>query len=259
MGFKKRMRILCLFLLCSIIIINPSHVLITHAIDFYADLEITVDREGYVTIEGISNYPDLLVENTEKYTSKQQSLWTFSILKNETFSDFLFLVTFPEQTTIQSIESSTSTVIGEENGHLMITGYGTNKPLFITVNYQTEKISEKSGFYGLDSVSIILIASILLLIVLLIIIVFVDKKEKAIFSKDTPEFSQKQLRGLNERQKKILTLLQESNIALTQTDIQRELDMPKASVSRNIRRLELKGLIEKEHIGMSNLIRLKKP
>jgi uncharacterized membrane protein len=34
--------------------------------------------------------------------------------------------------------------------------------------------------------------------------------------------------------------------------------MPKASVSRNIRRLELKGLIEKEQIGMSNIIRLKK-
>jgi uncharacterized membrane protein len=45
---------------------------------------------------------------------------------------------------------------------------------------------------------------------------------------------------------------------MTQTDIQKELKIPKAAVSRNILGLERKGLIEKEQIGMSNLIRLKK-
>ena len=67
------------------------------------------------------------------------------------------------------------------------------------------------------------------------------------------------LKGLNERQKKIMNLLLERKTPLTQTDIQKELKIPKAAVSRNIRGLELKGLIEKENIGMSNLIRLKKP
>ena len=67
------------------------------------------------------------------------------------------------------------------------------------------------------------------------------------------------LRGLNDRQKNIVKLLTVSKRALTQTEIQHELDIPKAAVSRNIRGLELKGLIEKEQIGMSNLIRLKKP
>jgi uncharacterized membrane protein len=55
-----------------------------------------------------------------------------------------------------------------------------------------------------------------------------------------------------------MQLLLERNISLTQTDIQKELQIPKASVSRNIHGLERKGLIEKEPIGMSNLIRLKK-
>jgi len=258
MVLKKRMRTIGLFLMLAFIFINPSFVPITQAIDFYADLEITVDTGGYVTIDGISNYPNLIIENTEEYTSKQQSLWTLDILKNETFSDFLFFITFPEQSTIQSIESSGSTVIGEENGHLTITGYGSNKSLSITVNYQTEKTLEKSGFYSLDTFSIILIMSIIFLVILLIFLVFIDKKEIRIFSQNNHKSSQNQLRGLNERQKKIMKLLQESKIAMTQTDIQRELDMPKASVSRNIRRLELKGLIEKEQIGMSNLIRLKK-
>jgi uncharacterized membrane protein len=35
--------------------------------------------------------------------------------------------------------------------------------------------------------------------------------------------------------------------------------MPKAAVSRNVHSLEIKGLIEIEKVGMSNLVRLKKP
>jgi len=55
-----------------------------------------------------------------------------------------------------------------------------------------------------------------------------------------------------------MNLLIDKKTPLTQTDIQKQLNIPKAAVSRNIQRLELKGLIEKEQIGMSNLIRLKK-
>jgi uncharacterized membrane protein len=67
------------------------------------------------------------------------------------------------------------------------------------------------------------------------------------------------MKGLNDRQKQIMKLLYERNTPLTQTDIQKELQIPKASISRNVRGLERKGLIEKEQIGISNLIRLKKP
>ena len=65
-------------------------------------------------------------------------------------------------------------------------------------------------------------------------------------------------KGLNQRQKEIMNLLIDKNTPLTQTEIQRELNIPKAAISRNIRGLEIKGLIEKEQIGMSNLIRIKK-
>jgi uncharacterized membrane protein len=68
----------------------------------------------------------------------------------------------------------------------------------------------------------------------------------------------KDFKGLNLRQKEIMNLLINKKTPLTQTEIQRELNIPKAAVSRNIRGLEMKGLIEKEQIGMSNLIRIKK-
>jgi uncharacterized membrane protein len=97
-----------------------------------------------------------------------------------------------------------------------------------------------------------------LIICLIIVLFYVDKKEKPLTSNNNENTFSLELKGLNDRQKKILKLLEENNVPLTQTDIQRELELPKASVSRNIRRLEIKGLIEKEQIGMSNIIRLKK-
>ena len=65
-------------------------------------------------------------------------------------------------------------------------------------------------------------------------------------------------KGLTERQKQIMQLLIDADRPLTQVEIERELKIPKAAVSRNVHSLELKNLIEIEKSGMSNLIRLKK-
>jgi len=229
------------------------------AIDFYADLEITVDNAGFVSIKGNTNHPDILFKDSQNYTSKTQNLWTLNISANMTFSDFIFSIILPEHTDIRSIYSSGSTLISEESGNLIIKGYGSNESLSIVVEYQTNKSLETVDVFGLDFFTLILIICIIVLFICFLIVLFlVDKREKPIFYDKKEDITKTKLIGLNDRQKKIMTLMQKSNIALTQTDIQRELIMPKASVSRNIRTLELKGLIEKEQIGMSNLIRLKK-
>ncbi len=56
------------------------------AVDYYADLTITVDLSGFVTIDGLTNYPNLTIQNTEQYTSKQQSYW---LLKYHKTGDIL--------------------------------------------------------------------------------------------------------------------------------------------------------------------------
>jgi len=254
---KSKKIVLILFsFYCTSLLLFP----LTQAIDFYADLEITVDNVGFVSIEGNTNYPDLIVEKSEEYTSKTQSLWSLNITKNVTFSDYIFSIILPEHTEVRSVSSSGSTLIGEESGNLIIKGYGSNESLSIVVKYQMDKSLDAIGIFGLDFFTIVLIICIFVLIICFIIVLFlVDKREKPIFSDKKDDAPQPELKGLNDRQKKIMTFLKDSNIGLTQTDIQRELNIPKASVSRNIRRLELKGLIEKEQIGMSNLIRLKKP
>jgi len=107
----------------------------------------------------------------------------------------------------------------------------------------------------------LLIPIIIIGLVVLIVIFyyFLKKKEPETTPKESNESVYDEFRGLSDRQKKIMDLLITKNRPLSQTAIQKELNIPKAAVSRNISSLALKGLVEKENIGMSNLIRLKKP
>lgn len=220
---------------------------------YYADIDINVDKSGFVTINGATNHPDLLVENTEIYTSKEKSFWLLNITKYDFFSDFTFTLTLPEDSSINYIKSLGNIMIKEGQGNLIVEGFGENTNLSVLVQYQFEKNSEILGLDTVD-INIVLIIIILVLIVLFFVIYFKGKDEKSIDKNKSSD----SLKGLNRRQKDIMKLLIESKIPMTQTEIQKELGIPKASVSRNIRRLEIKSLIEKEQIGMSNLIRLKK-
>jgi uncharacterized membrane protein len=225
---------------------------------YYADVTITVDSSGFVTINGLTDYPGLLVKDTQNYTSKQHSIWMLNIIKEEPFSEFVYVLTLPKGSLINYIKASGSIRIEENQGSLIIRGFGENNSLSIVVQYQIVKSDE--SFFQVNFVYFILIPAILVVIILLVFFLVKEKRTKEPDmdkrEKVAPSASWK---GLNHRQKQIMQLLSETTAPLTQTDIQKQLQIPKASVSRNIRGLERKGLIEKEQIGMSNLIRLKKP
>ncbi|MCX6671897.1 MAG: MarR family transcriptional regulator [Euryarchaeota archaeon] len=235
-------------------IITPLTVPLLHAQTYYADLSITVDPSGFITIEGPTNYPNLTIINTQNYTSKQHSLWLLNITKPEIFSQLIYTVTLPRGSTINYIKASGFTGIKEDQGRLIVRGFGENESLSILIQYQTEKIEDV--FFQETIVYSVLFSLILLVCILLVYFYRKEKKTKPSEIKIEPPGDWK---GLNHRQKQIMQLLTERNIPLTQTDLQKELLIPKASISRNIRGLEKRGLIEKESIGMSNLIRLKKP
>ena len=95
--------------------------------NYYADITINVDNSGFVTIEGTTNHPDLLAENTEIYTSKKQSYWLLNITKDEIFSDFVYVVTLPEGASINYVKSSSFIRIEEDLGSLVVKGFGQNK------------------------------------------------------------------------------------------------------------------------------------
>ena len=232
---------------------------IVSAEDYYADIEITVDDNGVVDIDGVSNHPDLLVENSNLYTYKKQSYWLINITKEEIFSDYIYVLTLPEGAKVNHIKTSGFRGIEEESGKLIISGSGENEELSIVVQYQINPVSSETDSFDFI-ILFILGLLIIILTVLLIYFIFKDKQKKSIVSdvktEDEGEYS---FRGLTDRQKDIVQLLIKVKRPLTQVEIEKELDMPKAAVSRNVHSLEIKGLIEIEKIGMSNLVRLKKP
>ncbi|PNX49017.1 MAG: hypothetical protein BV457_02585 [Thermoplasmata archaeon M9B1D] len=237
--------------LCTLLILIiylPS----TSAQDYYADLKIDVDSYGFVTIDGTTNHPDLLAKNTEIYTSKKQSYWLLNITKNEIFTDFVYVLTLPQGSSINYIKSSGFIQIEDEQGNLIINGFGQNELFSIQIQYQIGKLTDEESI-KFDPIFIFLITIIIILIAILFGIYLKEKAKTQNLIQDGYDF-----KGLNQRQKQIMNLLIDKKTPLTQTDIQKQLNIPKAAVSRNIQRLELKGLIEKEQIGMSNLIRLKK-
>jgi uncharacterized membrane protein len=256
MGTKvNSYRIFILFLLLGFLslLLMPS----PQALEYYADISITVDASGYVSIGGQTDYPNLTIQNTEMYTSKQQSHWLLNITKQAVFSEFVYDLTLPKGSSISYIKSSGSIRIEENLGYLIVRGYGENESLSILIQYQIEK--QENSVLQENIVYLVLLPAILIVTILLLYLV---RKERNL-KKTAPPTPQRieplpDFKGLNHRQKQIMQVLLARNTPLTQTDIQKELQIPKASVSRNIRGLERKGLIEKEQIGMSNLIRLKK-
>jgi hypothetical protein len=172
------------------------------------------------------------------------------------FSEFVYDLTLPKGSSINYIKSSGSIHIEESLGNLIVRGFGENESLSIIIQYQTEK---KENFLILENIVYLLLLLAIVIVSIFILILFLkEKKIKGIQPTADAKKPLGDIKGLNHRQKQIMKLLHERNIPLTQTDIQKKLQIPKASISRNVRGLERKGLIEKEQIGISNLIRLKK-
>lgn len=226
--------------------------------DYYADLEIKIDNIGFTTIEGITNYPNLLVRESEEFVSKENGFWLLNITTKETFSEYVYKVILPKKSSINYIKSKGKFRIEGNGDELEIIGVADNEPFEIIIQYQVEKVNEID--WKLFS----------FLLVLLILIVYLELKfrqniwKKIKLEKKKLRNSEKQklinydLNKLTDRQKKIMKFLIEKNKPVTQSKIGMELNIPKASVSRNIVSLELKGFVEKENVGVSTIIRLKK-
>ena len=136
-NLQKNIVILFVFL---ILIFSFSYVC---AEDYFADIQITVDDTGVVDIDGITNHPDLLVENSNLYTYKTQSYWLINITKKEVFSDYIYILTLPKGAIVNHIKTSGFGGIEEESGKLIISGTGQNEELSIVV-----QLSDESEYEG---------------------------------------------------------------------------------------------------------------
>lgn len=218
------------FLLCASLI----------SAEYYADVIINVDQTGEVEISGLSNHPQLQETKTSEYTIKDKQFWTLNITLNEKFSDFVYEIRFPKETTINYIQSPNKIGISNIDGDLVISGIGKNEKFFVIAQYSFNNKSQNDILYLIIVLIFIVVGSIVL---------FRFKKSPK------PKIN---LNTLTERQKEIVNIILKNKNGITQAELQKQTNLPKASLSRNIETLTKKGIIIKEEKGMTNIIFIKK-
>ena len=207
--------------------------------DYHADIAISVDESVNVSLRGSTNHPDLLAEDSQIFTSKEKDNWLLNVTVQDSFSNLVYVINLPEASSVSYIKSSSPLRIENSQNHLTIRGYGENVPVQILVQYSIQK----KNIFALWSIVIVALGAVSLFLL-----------KKRLPSKKIQDYSY-----LPARQKKIMEMLSKHTAPMTQAQLQSVFKIPKASLSRNIRSLELRGLLEKTESGMSNIIKVVPP
>ncbi len=227
---------------------------------YYADITIDVDKHGIVTIDGKSNYKELLnITNSQLYTSKNKNVWVFNLTINKNFDNFIYELNLPKYSQTNYIKTTPTFRIAEENNRIKLIGTGENQPLKILVQYTINKREE----FVTENKNLIEIFSYVLVFIVLVGSIYffirIRRNVKAIIDVDKKKKEEK--KDLNysilpQRQQDIIKLLQERG-KLIQKDLEDNMDIPKSSISRNVKTLVVKGIIKKERIGHTNYLSLR--
>jgi len=214
-----------------------------------------VSSSGQVKISGTTNHPMLASGEYENYTSKNNALWILNITINDTFSDYIYSVQLPLYSSVNYIKASSPFRIEENSQRITIIGTGNSEPMYIIIQY---KINPRKNSYTL------IIFFLALAVSGIAIYLFASKKQKQALKigesekesagKNYKPHNNYNEEALTERQKKIVRLIEKKGGASTQNVLEKELSIPKASLSRNLVTLSKKGIIKKESKGMSNII-----
>lgn len=249
MGTIKRGLIAVLVLLSLLLILPIGFA--QHS-PYYADLTIDVKENGYVQFMGDTNYDDYNNLQTSVFTSKEGEVWTLNLnSEQDNFSNYYFELKLPERAIINYMKAPNINIDTSES-RVRITGFDEDAPVKILIQY---RIGAKN-FVATTS-----IASVLALLLLVFGFVLFRAKFKPEFSEDKSKSDQfrvvEDIDFTNDRQKIIYEYVLKKK-RVSQKELEKNLDMPKSSLSRNIDSLYRKGLIEKKRLGMSNILKLKK-
>lgn len=217
---------------------------LVQAQDYYADVEISVDERGLVSIFGTTNHPSLDVTDDPAFTHKRGRYWLLNISLEDRFSDFIYVLQLPRGATINYLKTPGFARIEQADEGLRVVGTGKEQQFVIIVQYEIieDGSQEKHDLFFL------LTASILAAAIGLIFYLLYRKYRK----KAKPRAYNYSL--LTERQRKILNMLEKARKPMTQAEIEKLTGMPKSSLSRNVDALVRRGIIKKEQKGMSNII-----
>ncbi|MAF36992.1 hypothetical protein CL622_07790 [archaeon] len=88
--FKKLTKKEVLFTLIIIVSLSLPSVSSTEHTDYFADLELSVSNTGTITIDGLTNHPDISIGPTDTFTSKRGDLWIVNFTVEDPFSTFIY-------------------------------------------------------------------------------------------------------------------------------------------------------------------------
>jgi uncharacterized membrane protein len=249
------MKKIILLLIIAIFCIPFSNAYLSSEIYLGQDGSATFIGRGSnpVAIEGISFQNGQIVGVTEKLTSKEAEIWTFSVLFNDSAELKIFL---PDNAELKSgITSNLDTIISSEKGTIVINAAGPNPQ--ISFKYILKKESGNNYSY--------LIIAVLIIAAIFSFIAFRRKKNEAGKKKSTMQEIEKEKsrkidivkKTLNEREQTIINELLKLKKA-KQSFLQKKTEIPKASFSRHIQNLEKKGLIIKKGLGKNNILEIRR-
>jgi uncharacterized membrane protein len=234
-----------------VILILLSIITQTYSQSQYADLTFIIDSQGNIITSGIDSSNEFAL-NTQspEFTSKKGKIWTLNITSENSYETFLFETIFPQGSEISYIKTTPTFRIDQSNGQLSIIGRGENKPITIIVQYEINEKNISSSYFS----NPLLVGSLGILFGLLLSFLFTkrykNKKEQKAIKKEVD------IAILPERQKEIINILK-IKTKITQKELEEIMQIPKASISRNVKTLELKEILKKEKIGNTNYISLR--
>jgi|GEM_PF-621104 len=246
-GVKKIMFLLLIILSLSLFssLINAINS------TYYADLSIDVHEDGYVSFLGDTNYDYFNNLQTSKFTSKNKEVWTLNIdTQNDSFTNYYFELTLPDRAIINYVKAANINIDTSES-RIRITGFDQDKPIKILVQY-------KIGPKKLVNTNTVVFFFLILLLVFGVFLFRAKIIQKYSVSKNGSEnVIVDKIDFVNDRQKKIYYYVKKQG-RVTQKELEKNLDMPKSSLSRNIDSLCRRGLISKKRLGMSNVLEIKR-
>lgn len=252
--------------------------------DLYADIEIEVSQTGLVTITGLTNYEDFQNIQTHQYTSKNGEMWLLNISVDEVFSEYLFRLILPENSVVNYIRTTPNIRFETVDSRLNIIGVGQNRKFELVVQYSYKEENSRLQ----QSIHPVIITLFLIFIILLLAIVFylvikvkfTSKKLNEELNHSNNEITQrvdpsnsdkdKNISKNNQcdyevlkqtyaylpsRQREIISILCEEK-QITQRALEKRLNIPKSSVSRNVHSLVIKKIIVKKESGNTNVLEL---
>ncbi len=218
---------------------------------YYADVVIDVSSTGLVSISGQTDAPNFLTQNSQQLTSKNNGLWLLNITLPEELSPFVYEIQLPSDVEINYMHLPSLLRVESTPNGLVISGVSSQAKDDLLVQYSL--LSSR-----VVSSSLYTVIALVVVFLFLAVLIFFKFKKRSVRVKfgSKKHIRSSRFMALPSRQKLILKAILKQGDFITQAQLEKELLIPKASLSRNVASLCQKGFLRKEKTGMTNTLYL---